>query len=368
MSWRTSFVKNFGPGGLCGITFGDWLRILRENHFAVDFPYWLRAASITVNSPLNSLLRLWEDRQWGAEIQRTTVPPPVFVLGIWRSGTTHLHNLLSKDDRFAFPTTFQVLYPHTFLSTEKHGSRVMQWFTPATRIMDNVKGGADEPQEDEFALVVSGLSYFMVSIFPRHTAYYRRYLSLCNATPDEREAWKAALMRFLRKLTLKYQRPLVLKSPPHTSRIQVLLELFPDARFVHIHRDPYAVFQSGRHTFQKVLEWWGLQRRDVDEEWILSDYEEIYDRFFEQRRLIPPGNYCEVAYADLDRDPLGELAQVYESLRLPDFAHAEPALRSYVQSLSGYTKNRFPELPPETRERIASRWRRCFEEWGYAKQ
>jgi hypothetical protein len=367
MSWRSTFIRNFGPNGFSGTTFGDWLRILRENRYDVDVKYWPRVAATTYNSLINTLVRVWEDFRWGAAVERTTVPPPLFVLGIWRSGTTHLHNLLAKDDRFAFPNTYQALYPHTFLTTEKHGSRVMQFFMDPTRPMDNVKGGVLEPQEDEFALVASGLSYFLMMAFPRNVNYYRRYFSLCEATADERETWKRALLRFLKKLTLKYQRPLVLKSPLHTCRIEVLLELFPDAKFVHIHRNPYTVYASTEHTWRHVRSWWGLQTAEIDQERILADYEDVYRAFFEQRPLIPAGNLCDVAYADLERDPVEELRRIYQSLALPAFAHAEPAISAYLQSIAGYAKNRFADLSPETRKAIAHRWGRCFDEWGYVR-
>jgi hypothetical protein len=233
--------------------------------------------------------------------------------------------------------------------------------------MDNVKGGVLEPQEDEFALVASGLSYFLMMAFPRNANHYRRYFSLCEASDQERDAWKNALLRFLKKLTLKHQRPLVLKSPLHTARIKVLLELFPDAKFVHIHRDPYTVYASTEHTWRHVRGWWGLQTGDVTQEQILADYDDVYRAFFEQRPLIPSGNFCDVAFANLERDPLEELRRIYDSLALPDFSHAEPAISSYLQSIAGYAKNRFEELPPETREKIANRWGRCFDEWGYAR-
>jgi hypothetical protein len=57
--------------------------------------------------------------------------------------------------------------------------------------------------------------------------------------------------------------------------------------------------------------------------------------------------------------------QVYELLGLPDFGVVEPAMRSYVASLSGYKKNTYPPLAPHVRERIAKEWQRSFEAWGY---
>jgi hypothetical protein len=174
-------------------------------------------------------------------------------------------------------------------------------------------------------------------------------------------------MTFLRKLSYKYGKPLALKSPGHTARIKTLLEMFPDAKFVHIHRNPYTVFQSTMHTWNQVAPWWAFQKNFMDEDIVIRDYAEVFDAFFEQRVLIPEGNYCEVAYDDLARDPLGEMRRIYERLQLPEFAHAEPALREYVDSLAGYSRNRFPDLPGDTRQRLAREWSRCFEQWGYEK-
>lgn len=368
MSWQVAFIKHVGPGGLSGMLFGDWLKVLHANRYSVDARYWPRAALTTYNCLVNSLVRRWEDFRYGTEVERTPVPPPLFVLGIWRSGTTHLHNLLAQDDRFAFPNTYQVLFPHTFLSTERTNTRVMQWFVPATRPMDNVKQSLAEAQEDEFALAVCGLSFALsMTIFPRGEDNHRQFLTLQNATPRELALWKSVWMRFLRKMTFKYHRPLILKSPAHTSRIKVLLELFPDAKFVHIHRDPYAVFPSTIHTWRKVMPWWCLQKCEFDEERVFRDYVEVFDAFFAQRDLIPPQNFCEVAYSDLERDPVGQIERIYQSLKLPDFGYLEPALRDYVQSISGYSRNTFSDLPEETRQRVAREWSRCFDEWGYPK-
>ena len=368
MSWRTVFLENLGPGGFSGATFGDWFKVLRENQFAVDAKYWPRAALISGNCGLNSLARLWEDVKYGAAVARTPVQPPLFILGIWRSGTTHLHNLLARDDRFAFPSTYEVLYPHTFLTTEATGSRVMQWMMPPTRPMDNVRNGVCEPQEDEFALVSSGVSFMLgLVVFPRSRRRYQKYLTLLDAAPGDLKRWKHAFVQFLQKLTYKYQRPLILKSPAHTGRLKVLLELFPAAKFVHIHRDPYTVFQSSVHTWQKVKAFWGLQTNAVEEERILEDYVQVYDSFFEQRHRLTPQNYCEVRFEELEKDPIGQLQTVYERLELPTFDHAKGRLVEYVESLAGYSRNSFPALSESMRKRVSHAWSRSFEEWSYPK-
>jgi len=174
-------------------------------------------------------------------------------------------------------------------------------------------------------------------------------------------------MLFLKKLTWKYRRPLVLKSPPHTCRIRLLLEMFPGAKFVHIHRDPYAVFQSSRKTFQLMFAWHGLQRPGPDDldEWILEQYREMYEVFFEERALIPTGSFHEMAFEDLERDPVAEMRKMYGTLDLPDFRGAEADVQRYITSVRSYRKNEFPVLHPELKARISSMWRTSLEEWGY---
>src|SRR5262249_13355793 len=119
--------------------------------------------------------------------------------------------------------------------------------------------------------------------FPRRADHYHRYLTFREAPAGELAEWKSALTGFVRKLAVKYGRPLVLKSPGHTCRIKLLLELYPEDRFVHIHRNPYVVFQSTRHMLRAVAPWFALQRPrfdDLDDRTIRL-YKEVYEVFFE---------------------------------------------------------------------------------------
>ena len=63
----------------------------------------------------------------------------------------------------------------------------------------------------------------------------------------------------------------------------------------------------------------------------------------------------------------GEMRSIYDSLNLPDPDYIEPKIRDYVQSIDGYSKNSFPELPDDVRERLTNEWSRCFNEWQYAE-
>ena len=362
-------LRSFGPGLMGGLTFGKWVQLLRENHFAVTPSCLPRAIAISFQSIQNTLFHWTDQRRLGSELKDVVVPPPLFVLGHWRNGTTLLHNLLTVDERFAFPNNYQSLFPNSFLTAASLHSRAIDFFLPKRRPMDNVEWNMWSPQEDEFALcILSFQSPCMGWVFPQRRDHYDKYLTLRDVSDREIAEWQETLRLFLQKLTWKLRRPLILKSPPHTCRIKLLLQMFPQAKFVHIHRHPYAVFPSSRKTFAVNFDLHRLQRprlSDLDD-WILRQYRQMYDVFFEERRLILSGHFHEVSYEELEQDPIGQVKRIYEALDLPDFSHNESALRSYVDSLTGYQKNQFPDLSAELRQRIANEWQASFAEWGYA--
>jgi hypothetical protein len=353
---------------LAGMSAGDWLRLLWDNNCAVEVPYVPRAVLVSLSSLPSSIDRWREDRRYGAALAGVRVRPPLFVLGHWRTGTTHLHNLLSADPQFAYPNLVQVFHPHTFLLSEDRLARFLAPWLPKRRLMDEVVVGIETPQEDEFALAVSTrLSPYLAWAFPRRWAHYERYLTFRGVARAEVERWKAGLLLFLKKLTFKYDRPLVLKSPPHTGRVRLLLELFPEARFVHIHRDPYTVFQSTQHLELAATSTMGLQRaspHDLSAR-ILRRYQTMYDCYLEERALIAPIRLHEVAFEALAHDPLGEMANLYAVLGLPNFAAARPALQAHLRTVKDYRRNEYAPLGPAERLQVARAWGRFFDVWGY---
>jgi hypothetical protein len=355
---------------LQGMTLGDWWSLLRRHRFAIDLRHLPRGLVQTSMSASNSVNARIEGWRFGRRIEATRVQAPLFILGHYRSGTTHLHNLLALDPQFAAPTFFQVLNPHTFLSTERWIVPVADRLVVRQRFQDEVALSLGVASEDEVALcAMTGLSPYLGWCFPEDGADYDRYLTFRRAQASEVARWEHALTLFLKKLTLRYGRPLVLKSPPHTARIRLLLKLFPDARFVHIRRDPYAVFRSTKHLIRAAQPLYHLREAPTQdgEDRILSVYTEMYDAFFEERGLIPEGRLCEVGFEDLERDPIAVIGSVYESLNLTGFEDLRPRLETYLGSISAYRKNRYDELPEPLRTRIAHEWGRSFDEWRYER-
>lgn len=354
---------------LSGITLGRWLKLLVDNRFDVDVCYAHRAAFISALSAFNSACAAWECLRFGRALRGIVVrKDPIFIIGHWRSGTTHLHNLLSLDDALTAPTTFQAVNPSSFLSTDRVLPAIFKPFLPARRPMDEMTMSFEAPQEDELALsLLCGLSPYLSLSFPRGAPHYDRYLTFENAPAQEVLRWKEAFIKFASKLTLRDERRLVYKSPAHTARIRILLELFPDARFLHIHRDPYVVFQSSRHYFGTAAWHANLQRLDPDhfDDAILRRYQVLYAAYFDQRHIIPPGRLHELSYDSLIADPLAEMRRIYQELELGSWATVQSKVRDYLGSLGDYQVNRHQDLSAEERGHVATAWRPYFQALGY---
>jgi len=240
---------------------------------------------------------------------------------------------------------------------------------PKKRPMDNMALGFEKPFEDEYAICASGrCSPYLSFAFPRRRSHYDRYVTLSDVPSTEVEEWCRQLLHFLQKVTLRSGRRLILKSPTHTGRVGKLLDVFPGAKFIHIHRNPFDVFLSTRHQVHVALDWYQLQTTDREwvDNWIIDRFRMMYDSFFGARALIPESDFCEVAFEQLEQNPIAEIKRIYETLGLPDFAAFKDSLSTYVDSLQGYQKNDFPSLPGELRERIRDEWCPAFRDWGYA--
>jgi hypothetical protein len=369
MGWGKRFLMRLDPGLMAGVSWGDWLAVLRDNGFRLGAPYWPKVASTSLACLANTPLRWLETVLYHPRVRHQVVREPLFILGHWRSGTTLLHGLLAADERFACPTYAQVTQPHFSLLTGRLGSWLLRWARAPTRgELDSVPMTTESPEEEEFALCrLTFLSPYLGWAFPRRAADYDRYLSFRDVPRREVERWQAAFLLFAQKLTWKYRRPLIFKSPPNTARIRLLLETFPGARFLHIRRDPYAVYQSSRRMHMLSCEASGFQRHDP-RAWhgrTLRLYRDMYGAFFEEKSLIPAGRFAEVAFEDLEMDPVGQVRRAYEKLGLPDFEAARAAIGACAGSRAGHRKNRHAELPAEVRAEVGRKWRRTFEEWNY---
>jgi len=355
-----------------GMLFGDWLRLLARNRFRIHPVRWGLACTVTGCTVLNSALRIRQQLFYGRKIPKTEIEdPPIFIIGHWRSGTTYLHELMVRDDRFGYPTTYECFAPRHFLTSSWSIPRLVGFLLPRTRPMDNMSAGFDLPQEDEFALANMGCPtpYWRLA-FPNEPPCYMELLDMEGVSDEVLSRWKRDLIWFIRALTLRKKKPLILKSPPHTGRIKILSELFPGSRFVHMTRNPDTLFASTRRLWPSLEVAQGLQvpRSEYLDEYIFDCFERMYRGFEKQRGAIDPDRICDVRYEDLVRDPIGQLEAIYEKLGLGDFESIRPKIEAHVSSKKDYKPNRHTELEPEIKAELQRRWAGYYEKYGYTEE
>jgi hypothetical protein len=361
-------VRRWSPRFFQGTDVVNWAKLLVRNRFAVDPKYWYIAGIVSLTSSINLVLRWIQHGLHGRELAQVRIDKqPVFVIGHWRTGTTLLHELLIQDRQFNYPDFFACFNPNHRLLSESFFKTYCTFLAPEQRPMDNMAAGWDRPQEDEFALCLLGLPSTYTDIaFPNHPPMHPGALDLSGLSPGELRRWKRTFHHFLQTLMFRDPRRLVLKSPPHTARIPVLLDMFPDARFVHIVRDPHVVFPSTVNLWKSLARGHCFQtpnNKQVEEK-VLGEFRIIYDRLEEARPLLRSNRFHELRYEDLTANPLGELAKVYSTLELDGFDDARIRVADYLKQTKDYETNKYA-ITEEQRKLIDHRWGDVIRRYGY---
>ena len=351
-----------------GMGLTPWLQLVAENRFRFHPARAFMGLIVTNFAVGNSMLRLLQKAIHGRAIERTDIKgPPVFILGHWRSGTTYLHELLSHDERFATPTSYQCFQPNHMLLTEWLVTNLFWWLMPSKRPQDNVKLGWNTPQEDEFALCAMGLpTPYRRMAFPNNGPVELEYLDMQGLSAADLQRWQEGVMWFVKLITYHTGKRVLLKSPPHTGRLGVLAEMFPGAKFIHLTRDPYSLFPSTMKLWKALHYAQGFQMTEGNdlEEYVFTCLERMYDGFRSQREAVDDTDIVELGYEGLIGDPVGQLHRVYEALDLGGFEEVRPKLSDYASSKQSYEANRY-QMEDDLRARIAQRWRGYFDAFGY---
>jgi len=345
-----------------------WLTQLWRARFRVGRPYIVRAVVIVASSIMTFVTTLPE-RLLAPIFLRRRPLDPVFIVGVHRSGTTHLQNLLALDPQFACARTFQVINPFGFLVTGWLLVPILKGFSPWTRPMDSVAFGVFSPNEEEYAIAnASGLSPDWAVRLPREIDRYERFTYPDRWTSRERARWKRVMDRFVRKLVVfrRRRRPL-LKNPYNTARVALLRELYPGARFVHIHRDPHRVYLSNMrmarlgHTLFQMQD--PIEGNDYQSRF-LDNYAQMERAYYRDADALPEGASVEVRYEDLDADAIGEVRRIYAALGLAYSEDYDARLRAYLGAVAGYRKNTFKPLEESVRALVNDTLADLFPRWG----
>ncbi len=359
---------------LFGADFFTLLRIL-THHGPLPARVWPLCAALIAASlgraPFSLLETAWAKRR----LKRLgTMPPPVFILGHWRSGTTHLFNLLSRDPAFVWPDPFASGLPWDFLLLGRWLRPLLERALPADRYIDRMKVTPEMPQEDEVGLAaMQDLSYYHGLYFPRHfAAEYRRGVFLDGVEQKTVRRWVQHCRFYNEKLLLATAgraspgRILLIKNPVYTARVALLRTIWPDARFIHIVRNPYVVYRSTSRFYRSLLPKLALQPYALDsaEQAILEGYPRMMTQLAADTADLPPERFVTLRFEALESSPLEQLESIYRQLELPGFDTARPLFAAYLETVHDYRKGRH-DFPPECIAKVDRHWSAEIRALGY---
>ncbi len=267
--------------------------------------------------------------------RRVSIEAPIFVLGVPRSGTTRLHQVLAQDQQFTTFRTWECLFAPSvtqrlfFLGLGRLDRAIGGPFTGLLRKIERqVFAGLDDvhpmglttPEEDYFALMPV-LSCFILALpFPNFEHIWRVGRFDADLNPTERERlldfYESCLKRHL--YVHGAERRLLSKNAAFAPLAQSLAQRFADARFIVSLRDPLETVPSQLSSIGSGLAFFGVP---ADSEPVrqrltaqLAFYYENLDRLREQ---IPASRHAALGMNDL-RGGLGStLRAVYERFGLP---------------------------------------------------
>ncbi|MEN1678568.1 MAG: sulfotransferase [Planctomycetota bacterium] len=363
-----SFKRYMPLSNLLGLAPLDcWLPVLWQARWRIGLPYVPRAIASLIGSTLMTLLSLPE-RLLAPLMLRHTPPPPVFIVGMNRSGTTHLHNLLALDPQFRSPRNHEAFNPHGFLTgwlTTALLTPLMTWRRP----MDSVQMTVFTAQEEEFALACMGApSPYWSFCLPREIAHHDRYWHADGFSESERRRWQSSYRLLMRKLTAWRRQTPLLKNPANTGRVAMLAELFPGAKFVHIVRHPHDVWRSNQRLTEHGLAVFQLQTPYAQENFgsrALDTYRGLMDAFYRDSAALPDDQVAEVRFEDVEADPQAAVLDVYRQLGLTPSAAYLARLSDYMEGVRNYRKNRHAVLDPADRAKIDQVMAPYLAAWGY---
>lgn len=353
---------------IAGSGFPTFLRSVKAHK--IDNEYKTKLLKAGLISLIGEPFRLVEKLRYGSTLDNFEIKrAPVFILGHWRSGTTLLHNLISQDPQMGYVTTYQSVFPNFTLSSKWLWKNMMKVMMPDKRASDNVELSVDFPQEEEFAIGgINSYSYYNWWYYPQdYREIFDQYISFENVDLQIKEKWKKDYKCLVKKSLVNLKKEqFVSKNPPHTGRIDTLLEVFPDSKFIHIYRNPVAVFISTKKFFTDTIP--PLQFQKISEEemedMILDVYGLLMKKYLKDKKLLDENQLIEIKYEHFVKDPLSYMENIYKQLKIANFSDAKPHFVNYLEKQKKFKTNSH-QLPKETLDRILDKWDFAMKEFEY---
>ncbi len=294
------------------------------------------------------------------QIRDEKIERVIVIAGLQRTGTTTLHRLIASDQRIRAMHSWEALSPIPF-DGDKGGSR-----KGASRKSDSYKDKAKRIAQAKRAQKMLG--YLSPDFFAVHPIEYDApeedilLLDHCFMS----QSWEALLRvpsyakwlesqdherayRYLEdvlKLMLRGRRETcwVIKSPHHAEYLDTVLKVFPQAHVVLTHRDPLVATPS---FLSMVAHGWGLSSDVIDTDEIASHWVDKIERMMRRvlavREAADPERFIDVSYYDLVKDPIHELARLYDrvGMTFDDAARESAEAMSRIHRQHRYGRHRY---------------------------
>ncbi|MEM0955297.1 MAG: sulfotransferase [Pseudomonadota bacterium] len=272
------------------------------------------------------------------EILDEEICQPLVIVGLPRTGTTMLHRTIAADHRMSAPLWFETRYPCPPLDwdpTMEDPRRVagvaeMKAMLDANPDLLSVHPmDAEGPDEDIMLLEQSFYSYNIQSF--AHVPGFDAWIESQNHRPGY--DYLKLLLKFLqwqRRQTGQTVERWVLKAPHHLHFLDLVFEVFPDARIVQSHRDPVETIPS---LASMIYELWRIYSDEADpttvgEQWARK-FAEGMQRSLAVREAVSSDRFLDLWFADTVSDPLGEIARVYDFIGMRLTPEAEAEMRQW---------------------------------------
>ena len=347
---------------IAGMRLSRFIRLLMKNGMSLRPKYLVRFLFLFQNGVWASIFYRKERSIYKEKIENHKLPDnPIIIIGHWRTGSTFLHQLLALDPSIVTSNVFQGSIPDSFLTSRKSYEPIMGRALKGTRPMDQVKLSMDEPLEDEYALFrLCSYSPLERVIFPKKKTYFLKDFPGFLPKGKKLNEWKSALEYFYKKLTLENNKTILIKNPFHSLRLEVLNEIFPNARYIHIIRHPYKVVPSTIRMWNIV----GTQNA-MNNKWVKPTTKDvsgilnlIVNKLENDSKTLPNKRYYELKFEDLEKDPLDVIKQIYKQFNVEFSEQFEKQIKKFLISVMNYQKNKYtiPEIDKLEINNILKGW------------
>jgi len=273
--------------------------------------------------------------------KKEDVKAPIFIVGHPRSGTTYFHDSLNEIDNLVAPRMIDCLFPYMNRYFKFILIPILNKVLPETRLMDKMAVKWDSPQEEEFGMELMNGYTSIGFLFAPHARKMILNDYILLKSPKAKKIWLRTHLKYARKIqSIHKGKTLVFKSPSNTAKILELLEIYPDAKFIHIVRNPQDVIPSTIHLYKQILPEFSLQNETNFNltEYVFEYYTQVMDKFISTKSKLSTSHFFELKYEDFVENPIEMLEKAFSDLKInSDLEQLKP----FFEKRKNFNKNAF---------------------------